>query len=1032
MQKIIKNFLALGFVLLVVYIIPCQFTYAATGSPIVTAVSKGPNQVNLSWTSPSGSFYGYIIEIQSDGDSRYSSFAEYKSIPIASGYSCTSSASYVSVGNTGCAISDPSGTHVYNPAINGVPPWVTETQYVDPQDMSAAQYIVPGLLSNVTYNFRVRTYTGVTNTVYGSYSNTASATTADYTKRFVTITGNDNNDGSAVDDSHAWRTLSKAMNAISCGTELIVGGGSYDAEHVSMNQTCSPSNKAVVFVPPGVQAAIVGNSRFDWGEVLALWGTNIVIDGLQVHMTQVDTNYQILVNGSHNAIFNMDAGPAVVPGAYGGIDSTSGQYNLFYHNYVHDYGSPYSGQNPNGQGGFPFALLGSATANNVVWSNHFTRGSHDTSLCGNGCNHNRWLNNIFDGGWGMALETVYDGSSYNLFEGSIGYHAARLMPDIYKPGIEISNGYNTLRRSVFVDNGGQSARILEVSGFAGDCTTNKGNLIYNNVFYSTFNASRGYFQSHNCGESAYDGTLIMNNIFKFTQNATEIYLKNMTPGAISYNDFFRFNGSGNDSLFVWGQDFGAPWENPQTLVYAQANYAPVFASNVVTEPQFVDVNNMDFHLSSGSPLRSSGAAVIDSLWGNQAAGNDLGAYVYATGVTSATPPVINSFVASIPTIVTGSSTTLSWSVVNANTLSINNGIGVVTGNSVVVSPSTSTTYTLTAINSQGSTGAQISVTVIPPQDTIPPLISGVVSSAVTSSSAIINWITNEVADAQVHFGTTFSYGSTVDGDPFLALAHTVNLVNLTSGTLYHYRVRSRDAAGNITIFPDQTFTTSVVSSGGGSGVITITPPVTATSTSSSGGQPAPGEVNNFISLKLINQSGTYYLIINNLKHGITNPGMLTAYGFAFQDAVAATAYDSSLSEGSLLLPADGALVKSQQDQTVYLISNQQRHGFTSAKVFLSLGFKFSSVLVVTNPELQALPKANQLLNNGSAQHLPGLDINKQGAIYWIGGDNKLQPYPDLATYNSWHMKNDFSRVVPANAADLSLPVGGVVGMRVIQ
>lgn len=185
-------------------------------------------------------------------------------------------------------------------------------------------------------------------------------------------------------------------------------------------------------------------------------------------------------------------------------------------------------------------------------------------------------------------------------------------------------------------------------------------------------------------------------------------------------------------------------------------------------------------------------------------------------------------------------------------------------------------------------------------------------------------------------------------------------------------------------------------------------------------------------VKLVNQNNTYYLIQDGIKHGITNPGMLTSFGFSLSDAVVASSQDSTLPEGSLLLPGDGSLVKSKQDPTVYLVSGQQRYSFTSASVFFALGFKFSSVLVVTDPELQALPKSSSLVNNGSSLHLPGLDINRNGTVYWIGGDNRLHGYPDLATYNSWHVKNDFSKVVPANSADASLPVGEMVVARVVR
>ena len=159
--------------------------------------------------------------------------------------------------------------------------------------------------------------------------------------------------------------------------------------------------------------------------------------------------------------------------------------------------------------------------------------------------------------------------------------------------------------------------------------------------------------------------------------------------------------------------------------------------------------------------------------------------------------------------------------------------------------------------------------------------------------------------------------------------------------------------------------------------------------------------------------------------------MLTTYGFRFSDAKPATSADLSLPQGPLLTPGDGSLVKSKQDPTVYLISNQKRYGFVSASVFFSLGFKFSSVLLVTDPEMQSLARASNL-DNGASAHLPGFDINKQGTIYWVGTDNQLHGYPSLAVYNSWHVKDDFSRVVGANGADDSLIIGSMITARVVE
>jgi hypothetical protein len=54
-------------------------------------------------------------------------------------------------------------------------------------------------------------------------------------------------------------------------------------------------------------------------------------------------------------------------------------------------------------------------------------------------------------------------------------------------------------------------------------------------------------------------------------------------------------------------------------------------------------------------------------------------------------PVIASFTATPPTISPGGSSTLAWSVTGADAISIDHGIGTVTGSSVTVSPAVTTT-----------------------------------------------------------------------------------------------------------------------------------------------------------------------------------------------------------------------------------------------------------------------------------------------------------------------------------------------------
>ena len=116
-------------------------------------------------------------------------------------------------------------------------------------------------------------------------------------------------------------------------------------------------------------------------------------------------------------------------------------------------------------------------------------------------------------------------------------------------------------------------------------------------------------------------------------------------------------------------------------------------------------------------------------------------------------------------------------------------------------------------------------------DTIPPNITSVSSSSITSSSAVITWTTNESANSSVYYGTTTSTDS-FSGNATLTTSHSISLSGLSASTTYYYNVSSCDYWGNCNISIQYSFTTSAADSGspgggGGSpGGGIITPPAT--------------------------------------------------------------------------------------------------------------------------------------------------------------------------------------------------------------
>ena len=173
-----------------------------------------------------------------------------------------------------------------------------------------------------------------------------------------------------------------------------------------------------------------------------------------------------------------------------------------------------------------------------------------------------------------------------------------------------------------------------------------------------------------------------------------------------------------------------------------------------------------------------------------------------------TAPVISSFTASPSAITSGSSSTLSWSVSNASSTSISS-IGDVSGlSSKSVFPTSNITYTLTAANPAGSVTASVTVTVTAPVDTTPPLLSSIQTSNMSTSTAVISWVTDEPATSFVDYGLTTSYGSTA-GNSALSTSHSVTLSGLSSASTYHFRVRSADSSSNQSASIDFAFSTAV-------------------------------------------------------------------------------------------------------------------------------------------------------------------------------------------------------------------------------
>ena len=89
-----------------------------------------------------------------------------------------------------------------------------------------------------------------------------------------------------------------------------------------------------------------------------------------------------------------------------------------------------------------------------------------------------------------------------------------------------------------------------------------------------------------------------------------------------------------------------------------------------------------------------------------------------------------------------------------------------------------------------------------------PLIDGLRVSAVAPTEATIEWTLDDYATGVVEYGETLAYGSRSTGEESLRWdRHRQTIGTLSPGTRYHYRVRSIDREGRVSLSADAVFTT---------------------------------------------------------------------------------------------------------------------------------------------------------------------------------------------------------------------------------
>jgi YD repeat-containing protein len=195
-------------------------------------------------------------------------------------------------------------------------------------------------------------------------------------------------------------------------------------------------------------------------------------------------------------------------------------------------------------------------------------------------------------------------------------------------------------------------------------------------------------------------------------------------------------------------------------------------------------------------------------------------------------------------------------------------------------------------------------------DNIAPVISNVAAGGITATSATITWNTNENSDSQVEYGTTTAYGQSTTLNPALVTAHSQGLSGLTSGTVYHYRVKSMDAAGNHAVSGDFTFSTPditapVISNVAAVGITATSATITWNTNENSDSQVEYGTTTAYGQSTALNPS-----LVNAHSQGLSGltQGTLYHYRVKSRDAAGNLAVSGDFTFSTLSLNLNMALI----------------------------------------------------------------------------------------------------------------------------
>jgi parallel beta-helix repeat protein len=574
---------------------------------------------------------------------------------------------------------------------------------------------------------------------------------------YVSTSGNDGNPGT---QSAPFKTLNKGVSVLKPGNTLLVMPGTYPeslynvipsgsgATAQVVIKAADPNNRPILKPTSGMrvlQLEFAGSKPLQYVTI-----DGFVIDGANV----ISDAVKITTGANHITLMNSEVRNAPNNGII--TTNNASQYNTFLNLDVHHNGYKFNGH------GFYIS-----SSNNVIERSK----AHDNSA---------WGIHVYADSYTISNNTVHRNEAYNN---------GRVLTRGVGIGLYSGNNHVACDNIVWGNPGGGIAVNYGASA----------NKVYHNTVYKN-----GSNPGITIGQNA-SGTQVINNVV--TSN-----------GGHGIWHLSTANGTQITKNLVYG--------NGGSNVKDDTGKAAI-SGTVTADPQYQDPVACNLRVKATSPAIDAGSTLTavaedaDGIRRPQGAAHDIGAFEN-TPVADITAPVISAVtVASVTT----NSAVVTWTTNEPADTQVEYGTTTAYGTSTTLNTAKVTQHSVTLTNLASLTTYQFrvksrdaasnlavsgnqSLTTTTTADTTAPVISAVSASSITTNSAVITWTTNEPADTQVEYGTTTAYGTSTTLNTAKVTQHSVTLSNLSAGTTYQYRVKSKDAASNLAVSTNRSLTTS--------------------------------------------------------------------------------------------------------------------------------------------------------------------------------------------------------------------------------